>query len=206
LQQRVSESSTDDVYGAEVDEVVNEGRRLLRDAHREVYSAMHRTAPGTNHSVSPTDTAPNMDLVPSVDDETVIYSAPVAASPESNQTSQHLHDEADKVLAKWYEYTVPWVSVAVHQAASDKLTADDFTRLLLVRREGKVSWRLQGLGKYVNVCQWFLERGRALFPSIDALARVWLSRSASNAPQERVFSTGYLVMGPLRTRTTNERA
>ncbi|OWZ18587.1 hypothetical protein PHMEG_0007302 [Phytophthora megakarya] len=45
-----------------------------------------------------------------------------------------------------------------------------------------------------------------LFPSIAALARVWLGRSPSNAFQERVFSTRGFIMSNLRTRTDNQRA
>ncbi|KAG2786179.1 hypothetical protein PC116_g6750 [Phytophthora cactorum] len=45
-----------------------------------------------------------------------------------------------------------------------------------------------------------------MFPSIAALARVWLGRGPSNAHQEGVFSTGAFVMNSLRTRTENRRA
>ncbi|KAG1704832.1 hypothetical protein DVH05_004859 [Phytophthora capsici] len=86
------------------------------------------------------------------------------------------------------------------------MTAEVMAGLLLVRRNGTVRWSLQGLFKHVDVCRWFKEVGAKQFPSIAALARVWLGRASSNAFQERVFSTGGLIMSPRRTRTDNERA
>ncbi|KAE8978529.1 hypothetical protein PF011_g23200 [Phytophthora fragariae] len=44
------------------------------------------------------------------------------------------------------------------------------------------------------------------FPSIAALARVWLGKSPSNAFQERVFSTGSFVVSYLRIHNDSERA
>ncbi|KAL3659262.1 hypothetical protein V7S43_015840 [Phytophthora oleae] len=86
------------------------------------------------------------------------------------------------------------------------MSAEVMTHLLLVRRNGTVCWSLQGLFKHVDVCQWFREVGAKQFPSIVALARIWLGRLSSNAFQERVFSTGSLVMSSRRTSTHNERA
>ncbi|KAF4140758.1 hypothetical protein GN958_ATG10038 [Phytophthora infestans] len=42
-----------------------------------------------------------------------------------------------------------------------------------------------------------------MFPSVAALARVWLDRSPSNTFQERVFSTGAPL--PNRSRTETRR-
>lgn len=137
--------------------------------------------------------------MPSIDDDMVICGAPMTRSAHDNPSSRRVHAEADAILTKWYDYSVQWVLVAVQQAEDDGLTAEDFTRLILVRRNGKVCWRVQGLCKLVDVCWWFRETGAALFPSVAALASAWLDRSASNALQERVFSTGVFVMNCRRT-------
>ncbi|EEY62241.1 uncharacterized protein PITG_14162 [Phytophthora infestans T30-4] len=152
------------------------------------------------------DMPPNLDLVSSVHDELVMCGAPVPteAPPENSMAS--LHDQADRVLDKWYQYTVQWVRVAVQQAPDEMLSTEDFTRLLLVRHDDSVCWRLQALAKHVDICRWYRDAGSKLFPSIAALARVWLGRSPSNAFQERVFSTGAFVMNSLRTSTDNMRA
>ncbi|OWZ01796.1 hypothetical protein PHMEG_00026754 [Phytophthora megakarya] len=50
-------------------------------------------------------------------------------------------------------------AVATHKTSDEKLTAETLTRLVLVRRNGAVCWSLQGLFKYVDVCQWSREVG-----------------------------------------------
>lgn len=110
------------------------------------------------------------------------------------------------MLERWLSHNVPWVQVAVNQAAGDKMSAEVLTRLLLVRRNGTVCWNLQSLIKHVDVCRWFWEVGSKQFPSITALARIWLGRVSSNAFQVRVLSTGGVVMSSRRTSTHNDRA
>ncbi|KAF4136244.1 hypothetical protein GN958_ATG14563 [Phytophthora infestans] len=193
----VSGEGFDDTAGlaedaGDVDTVISKGKQMLRNAHRE-----------PAHDV---DTPPNLDLVPSVDDELVMCGAPLVASSSSNTPVASLHDRADEVLAKWYQHSVNWVPVALQQASDDQLTEADLTKLLLVRRRNDVCWNLQALCEHIDICHWYRETGAATFPSIAALARVWLGRSPSNAFQERVFSTGAFVMGPLRTSTDNRRA
>ncbi|POM66543.1 Hypothetical protein PHPALM_17582 [Phytophthora palmivora] len=126
-------------------------------------------------------------------------------TPETTPLST-LCDQADKVLQEWLQYTVDWVTVALHQSVDKTKTRDDWTRLLLVRSGGAICWRVEAICEHVNILSWFSESGSALFPSIAALARVWLGRAPSNAFQERVFSTGGIVMSSLRTRTDNHRA
>ncbi|KAI9994681.1 hypothetical protein PInf_011507 [Phytophthora infestans] len=149
------------------------------------------------------DMPPNLDLVPSVHDELGMCGAPVPteAPPENSMAS--LHDQADRVLDKWYQYIVQGVRVAVQQAPDEMLSTEGFTRLLLVRHDDNVCWRPQALAKHVDICRWYRDARSKLFPSIAALARVWLGRSPSNAFQERVFSTGAFVMNSLRTSTDN---
>eukprot|EP00644_Phytophthora_capsici_P007239 jgi/Phyca11/112753/e_gw1.22.145.1 len=131
---------------------------------------------------------------------------PATDDDPSRRSLSSLHQEADEVLERWLSHNVHWVQVAVQQANDKRMTAEVMAGLLLVRRNGTVRWSLQGLFKHVDVCRWFKEVGAKQFPSIAALARVWLGRASSNAFQERVFSTGGLIMSPRRTRTDNERA
>ncbi|KAF4140194.1 hypothetical protein GN958_ATG10627 [Phytophthora infestans] len=74
---------------------------------------------------------------------------------------------------------------------------------------GSSEWyrrRVKAICEHINVIRWFRESGRFIFPSVAALARIWLGKCPSNALQERVFSTGGFVMSSLRTRTDNKRA
>ncbi|ETP27543.1 hypothetical protein F442_23180 [Phytophthora nicotianae P10297] len=67
-------------------------------------------------------------------------------------------------------------------------------------------WSLLGLYRHVDVLRWFRDEGEDQFPSLALLARVHLGKVSSSAFQERVFSSGGIVMGPLRTRTDHRRA
>ncbi|ETO99470.1 hypothetical protein F441_23113 [Phytophthora nicotianae CJ01A1] len=67
-------------------------------------------------------------------------------------------------------------------------------------------WALLRLYKHIDVLKWFRDVGEKHFPSIALLARIHLGKISSSAYQERVFSTGGIVMGPLRTRTDGRRA
>ncbi|KAI9992740.1 hypothetical protein PInf_014608 [Phytophthora infestans] len=194
----VSGEGFDDTAGlaedaGDVDTVISKGKQMLRNAHREVFRAIHGSI--TNNSLhTDVDTPPNLDLVPSVDDELVMCGAPLVASSSRNTPVASRHDRADEVLAKWYQHSMNWVPVALQQASDDQLTEADFHQVTPT------------LCEHIDICHWYRETGAATFPSIAALARVWLGRSPSNAFQERVFSTGAFVMGPLRTSTDNRRA
>ncbi|KAG3089761.1 hypothetical protein PI125_g17917 [Phytophthora idaei] len=177
--------ASEDISNAKFDEFIEERHQWLRDAHREVFSAMHSTALNDREDTT-MDVPLNLDLVLSIDDEVVLC--------------------VDDILTEWCNYSGKWGNVAVHQAANDKLKADDFTRLLLVCRGDKVCRRFLGLFKQAAIRRWFRETGAALFPSVTALGRVWLGRSPSNTFQERVFLTGGFIMSPLRSSTDNERA
>lgn len=87
-----------EAYERKLRQVIKEGHRILRDAHREVFLALY--APSNNHVESAnTNQATNFDLVPSVDDDAwVLCDAPVAleALPTAPQSS--LHEKADAVL------------------------------------------------------------------------------------------------------------
>ncbi|OWY92635.1 hypothetical protein PHMEG_00038285, partial [Phytophthora megakarya] len=75
-----------------------------------------------------------------------------------------------------------------------------------VQLEGGMFWKLDEMIKNIDICAWFREEGETLFQSVALLAWIWLERSPTTAFQERVFSSGGIVMSKLRTRTANERA
>ncbi|KAG3153567.1 hypothetical protein PI126_g10010 [Phytophthora idaei] len=61
-----------------IDAVMEDGKTLLRNAHREVFCTVHPANMTANHSAD-VDMPPNLDLVPSVDDELVMCGAPLVA-------------------------------------------------------------------------------------------------------------------------------
>lgn len=194
-----------DAQGEGESSILAAGKELLKLAHREVFRAMFEGASHENEK-SAQSFVPNLDLVPSIDDSSILCGAPVVVTTTPSVSESSFDAQADEVLARWLQYSVQWVPVAMHQAQSDDVTEEELTQKLLMRRGGVVCWRLEALCKHIDICRWFRETGCAQFPSIAALARVWLGRSPSNAVQERVFSTGGFVMSSLRTRTENERA
>ncbi|KAI9981425.1 hypothetical protein PInf_009177 [Phytophthora infestans] len=155
-----------------------EGRVMLRRAHSAVFQAMY---PAAHEVHGAGEMSPNLDLVPSMEDEEMLCGAPLTLEDAGRRSLSSLHQEADEVLDRWLSHNVPWVQVAVQQADDKTMTAEEITSLLL-------------------------EIGAKQFPSIAALARVWLGHVSSNAFQERVFSTSSLVMSSRRTSTDSERA
>jgi hypothetical protein len=113
-----------------------------------------------------------------------------------------LHEQADNILQEWRQYMEDWTAVVQHQAAGKTTTKDKLIPLLMVRCGDVYCWNVEALCEHIDIQRWFQSR----FPSIEALARVWLGRAPSNALQERVFSTGGPVMSDQRTRTDNHRA
>ncbi|ETK74735.1 hypothetical protein L917_18261 [Phytophthora nicotianae] len=183
---------------------IEEGRMLLRSAHSAVFEAMYAAAHEVHESAR--EKSPNLDLVPSMDDDDMLCGAPLTLEDADRRSLSFLLKEADEVLDRWLIHIVPWVQVAVQQADGKGMNAEAITGLLLVRRNGTVRWSLQGLFKHVDVGWWFQENGAKLFSSVAALARVWLGRVSLNAFQERVFSTGGLIVSSRHTSTDNERA
>ncbi|ETK92255.1 hypothetical protein L915_04352, partial [Phytophthora nicotianae] len=91
---------------------------------------------------------------------------------------------------------------AVQHAPEKTKTSDDFTPLLLVRRNGVVCWRVEPVCEHVDILRWFREVGSSRFPSVAALARIWLGRATRF---RNAFSLP-VVMSNRRTRTDNYRA
>ena len=70
------------------------------------------------------------------------------------------------------------------------------------------SYNLHGLRTTIDILAWFKqeeEQGRVP-KTISILAKVFLAKPFSSALQERVFSTGGVIMGEKRTSTDDERA
>ncbi|KAG3245649.1 hypothetical protein PI124_g9618 [Phytophthora idaei] len=87
--------------------------------------------------------SPSFDLVRAADDEKVICGAAVQTM-KPNTPPSSLNDQADKVLDEWRQHTVDWAPTAVLHSADDTKTPDDFTPLLLVRRNGVVFLESRG--------------------------------------------------------------
>ncbi|ETM51977.1 hypothetical protein L914_04298, partial [Phytophthora nicotianae] len=112
-------------------EIVSAASKLLVDAHREMFCSLHAhdlNVVETNAAM----TSPNFDLVTYADVE-VICGTPIEAVAEGEALTLTLHEQADRVLEKWLQYTVDWVATAVQHAPEKTKTSDDFTPLLLVR-------------------------------------------------------------------------
>ncbi|KAG2784265.1 hypothetical protein PC129_g15292 [Phytophthora cactorum] len=74
-----------------------------------------------------------------------------------------------------------------------------------IDKEKGTYWSLLGLYKHADVLRWFREEAEERFPSIALLARIHLGKVSSSASQERVFSSGGIVMGSLHTITAHRR-
>ncbi|ETN13452.1 hypothetical protein PPTG_08279 [Phytophthora nicotianae INRA-310] len=199
VQRSTDSPGTGDAGMTEEKGVIEEGRMLLRRSHSAVFQAMYAAAHEVHESAG--EISPNLDLVPSMDDDDMLCGAPLTLKDAGRRSLSSLHQEADEVLDRWLSHNVSWVQVAVQQADDKGMTAE----VMLVHRNGTVRWSLQGLFKHVDVCQWFKKVSAKHFPSVAALARVWLDRVSSNSFQERVFPTGGLIMSSRRTSTDNER-
>ncbi|KAG3161483.1 hypothetical protein PI126_g6432 [Phytophthora idaei] len=129
-----SDNASDDAAAAAaIDNVIRESKRALCKVHRDVFCVMH-AADSSNTLDTEVDTPPNLDLVPPAGNELVMCGSPLTASATTTTPVMSLDDQADEDLKKWYQHTVNWFRVAVQQVSDDKLTVEDFTRLLLVRR------------------------------------------------------------------------
>ncbi|KAG6956638.1 hypothetical protein JG688_00011320, partial [Phytophthora aleatoria] len=83
---------------------------------------------------------------------------------------------------------------------------EDLSKEMTTDAHNGMYWALLGLYKHVDVLKWFRDEGETQFPTVALLARIHLGKISSSAFQERVFSTGGIVMSPRRTRTDSIRA
>ncbi|KAL3662534.1 hypothetical protein V7S43_012389 [Phytophthora oleae] len=93
--------------------IIESGKQLLFDAHREVYCALNRTSRGTAQSEAAV-ASPNLDLVPCTEDDTMICAAAIPMAIAGTASLSTLHDQADKILEKWQQHAVDWVAVVLH--------------------------------------------------------------------------------------------
>ncbi|KAL3659290.1 hypothetical protein V7S43_015561 [Phytophthora oleae] len=107
-------------------------------------------------------------------------------------------------MKEWLEMVPEWLEIAQRQNP-DKKKKDLSSHMTTDSRNG-MCWSLLGLYRNVDVLQWFRDDGESQFPSMALLARIHLGKISSSAFQERVFSIGGVVMGPLRTRTDSRRS
>ncbi|POM62932.1 hypothetical protein PHPALM_27857 [Phytophthora palmivora] len=115
-----------------------------------------------------------------------------------------MNAEADGIMREWLELEPERLDVAQRQ--NPEITNADLTKDMSIDAHNYMYWSLLGLYKRVDVLRWFRDEGQALFLSIALLVRIHLGKISSSAFRERVFSTGGIVMGPLRTRTDSRRA
>ncbi|KAI9998508.1 hypothetical protein PInf_002899 [Phytophthora infestans] len=120
------------------DSIIASGKRLLRDAHREVYCTQSQASRGAIQSET-TNTLPNLNLVPSAEDDTTICGAAVPMTNAGFTSLSTLHDQADKILEKWLQYSVAWVSMVLHQAPKPTTTMDSLTAMLMVDAKGSTA-------------------------------------------------------------------
>ncbi|KAF1787333.1 hypothetical protein GQ600_10774 [Phytophthora cactorum] len=78
------------VYNGKVDSRIEEGMRMLRDSHREVYAAEFAASSGVK--ITALNSPPNLDFVPSIEDEVTICGAQVEMTPD-NVSASMLHDQ-----------------------------------------------------------------------------------------------------------------
>ncbi|KAG6962522.1 hypothetical protein JG688_00008546, partial [Phytophthora aleatoria] len=140
-------------------------------------------------------------------------------SSQSSRLSQHSStfsspsspgwDDADELLlgppirATKTRDEVKETEVNARADANPDIKIEDLLKDISIDAHSGMHYTL--LYKRIDVLKWFRDEGGAQFPSIALLARIHLGKILSSAFQERVFSTGGIVMRPLRTRTDIRR-
>jgi hypothetical protein len=133
----------------------------------------------------------------------LLFGAPVPTNTKRGFQEYHHKDEATAVFRRWMAHQEDWVNVALAQGATEDRAA--LAKSMCFRRGGAVCWNVVELYR-LDILRWFKEVGEPQFPTIAMVARIWLGKVSSSAFQERVFSTGGVVMAPTRTKTDNDRA
>ncbi|KAG3240958.1 hypothetical protein PI124_g14142 [Phytophthora idaei] len=146
------EDGADKIADDRTKQTIAEGNKLLVDVHREILCSLNARFSSASQAATAI-TSPNLDLIPCVDNGEAICGAAIPMTTPGATPFLTLHDQADK-------------------ASDEKMTKDDLTPLLLVRRGGVVCWRVEALCEHVDILRWFRESGSVLFPSISALASV----------------------------------
>ncbi|KAL3674505.1 hypothetical protein V7S43_000453 [Phytophthora oleae] len=89
----------------EVNGAIDDGRKQLREAHREMFGAMYAAADEMDESFR--EQSPNLDLVPSMEDEGMLCGAPLELDDADGRPLSSLNEEADEVLERWLSHSVP---------------------------------------------------------------------------------------------------
>ncbi|KAG1695049.1 hypothetical protein DVH05_020977 [Phytophthora capsici] len=192
---------------------------FLRNEHRKVFSQMGEAGqdPTLAALLAEQSTQPGREFpsvisvvdwlgVPTWDDEDeLLLGAPIRTSKTREEVKEsEINARADSVMMEWLEMEPEWLDVAQHQ--NPDIKKEDLSSAMTTDSRKGMPWSLLGLYKYVDVLQWFRDEGESRFPSMALLSRIHLGKISSSAFQERVFSTGGIIMGPLRTRTDNRRS
>lgn len=192
------------------DQYVNDGTKLLYDRHAGLYEKQQRELRGFDDvPIPPTNAAlPYVDVEMLNAPEAYVFGAPIAMATKTDIEESRFRGESDAIVKRWLGENVNWVKVANKQHETDDIASHDYTHELMAQGGSSAYWNLAGLFRYVyvDILAWFRDVGEKEFPSIALLARIWLAKAASTAYQERVFSTGGIVMGEKRTQTDAARA
>ncbi|KUF95930.1 Cysteine synthase [Phytophthora nicotianae] len=195
--------------------IYTSGLDYLRQEHRNVFGTMtkekkiplNQDFSSENSSAFSQETSPFSSPASTGwdDEEDLLFGAPI----RTNQTREEVKEQevdarADRVLTEWLELEPDWLDVADCQNPSK--SREELRKEMCIANDKGSYWSLLDLYRHVDVLRWFRDEGEDRFPSIALLARIHLGKVSSSAFQERVFSSGGIVMGPLRTRTDHRRA
>ncbi len=117
-------------------------------------------------------------------------------------------EAADMVVDNWLKTRPNWMEVIKLQTnvAKKGLLPDEVIRAIMAfNSPTDCSWKPLGLYEHVDILRWF-KNGGCVYPTIALMARIYLGRMWSSAFQERVFSTGEMVMNIVRNKTDRKRA
>ncbi|KAG1697093.1 hypothetical protein DVH05_017479 [Phytophthora capsici] len=190
------------------------GLEFLRDEHRKVFAQMAKVGKMPLSQTSSQSSLLSQDLnsplsSPSStgwdDEDELLLGAPIRTSKTREEVKEsELNARADSIMNEWLEMEPEWLEIAQRQNPETK--KEDLSSAMTTDSRTGMCWSLLGLYQNVDVLQWFRDEGESQYPSMALLARIHLGKISSSAFQERVFSTGGIIMGPLRTRTDSRRS
>ncbi|OWZ01418.1 hypothetical protein PHMEG_00027196, partial [Phytophthora megakarya] len=193
--------------------IYKNGMDFLRDEHRKVFTQMTKlgkiqlSQPSSQSSLLSQDLNSPASSPSSTgwdDEDELLLPPPIRATKTRDEVKEsEINGRADCIMREWIGVESEWLDVAQRQNPAKK--KEDLSLDMTTEKIDGMHWSLLGLYKHIDVLQWFRDEGQHKFPSIALLARIHLGKISSSAFQERVFSTGGIVMGPLRTRTDNRR-
>lgn len=191
------------------------GLEFLRDEHRKVFAQMAKVGKMPLSQTSSQSSLLSQDLnsplsSPSStgwdDEDELLLGAPIRTSKTREEVKEsELNARADSIMNEWLEMEPEWLEIAQRQNPETK--KEDLSSAMTTDSRTGMCWSLLGLYQNVDVLQWFRDECESQYPSIWALlARIHLGKISSSAFQERVFSTGGIIMGSLRPRTDSRRS